>query len=52
MGNVYNLCRVYTIMTVVLTVMSGVACHTIRVTRDGMAGMLSVGQSCVLVELP
>jgi hypothetical protein len=34
-------------MTVVLTVMSGMDPHTIRVTWDGMIGILGVGQSCV-----
>jgi hypothetical protein len=32
-------------MTVVLTVMSGMDPHTIRVTGIGMVGMLGVGQS-------
>jgi hypothetical protein len=35
-------------MTVVLTVLSGMDPHTIRVTRIGMVGMLGVGQSRVL----
>jgi hypothetical protein len=33
-------------MTVVLTVMSGMDPHTIRVTWVGMVGMLGVGQFC------
>jgi hypothetical protein len=37
-------CR--TVMTDVLTVMSGRDPHTIRVTWIGMVGMLGVGQSC------
>jgi hypothetical protein len=43
-------CR--TVMTVVLMVMSGMDPCTIRVTWVGMVGMLGVGQSCALVELP
>jgi hypothetical protein len=38
-------CR--TVMICMLTVMSGMDPHTIRVTWDGMVGMLGVGQSCV-----
>jgi hypothetical protein len=37
-----------TVMTVMLTVMSGMDPHTIRVTWVGMVGMLEVGQSCHL----
>jgi hypothetical protein len=39
-------CR--TVMTVMLTVMSGMDPHMIRVTWIGMVGMLGVGQSCLL----
>jgi hypothetical protein len=36
-----------TVMTDVLTVMSGMDSHTIRVTWVGMVEMLGVGQSCL-----
>jgi hypothetical protein len=39
-------------MIVVLTLMSGMNPHTIRVTWVGMAGMLGVGQSFAQAELP
>jgi hypothetical protein len=35
-------------MTLVLTVMSGMDSHMIRVTWVGMVEMLGVGQSCLL----
>jgi hypothetical protein len=35
-------------MTAVLTVMSSMDPHTIRLTWDGTVGMLGVGQSCLL----
>jgi hypothetical protein len=35
-------------MTVVLTVMSGMDPHMIRLTWIGMVGMLGAGQSCIL----
>jgi hypothetical protein len=34
-------------MTAVLTVMSGMDPHTIRVTSVGMVEMLGIGQSCL-----
>jgi hypothetical protein len=37
-----------TVMIVVLTVMSDMDHHTIRVTWIGMVGILRVGQSCIL----
>jgi hypothetical protein len=43
-------CR--TVMTAVLTVMSGMDPHMIIVIWVGMVGMLRVGQSCAWVELP
>jgi hypothetical protein len=35
-------------MTIMLTVMSGMDPHMIRVTWIGVVGMLGVGQSCLL----
>jgi hypothetical protein len=39
-------CR--TVMIVMLMVLNGMDPHTIRVTWEGMVGMLGVGQSCLL----
>jgi hypothetical protein len=40
------------VMTDMLTVMSGMVPHTIRVTWVGMVEMLGVGQSCTYFEPP
>jgi hypothetical protein len=39
-------------MTAVLTIMSGMDLHMIRVTWVGMVGMLGVSQSFIYIKLP
>ena len=49
MGNVYNLCRVKTVLTAVLTVMSGMDPHMISWIWFGWLGFVGLfgGSQCV-----